>query len=130
MQVTDPETKRKVIGHTFIEVFEQEAKQVGDAEFLLQGTLYPDVIESISFKGTPPARFFSLETRTKHTAHALLSRCAALAPLAHAQARLQRSRPTMCVPLRLFLPVLADTDVLPGSCRFGTYRTSVGCCPT
>ena len=50
-QVTDPEKKRKVIGHTFIEVFEQEAKQVGDAEFLLQGTLYPDVIESISCTG-------------------------------------------------------------------------------
>ena len=50
-QVTDPEAKRKIIGHTFIEVFEVEAKSVGDAEFLLQGTLYPDVIESISFKG-------------------------------------------------------------------------------
>jgi len=49
--VTDPEKKRKIIGNTFIEVFEVEAKKFGDAEFLLQGTLYPDVIESISFKG-------------------------------------------------------------------------------
>lgn len=53
--VTDPERKRKIIGETFIEVFEQEAAQVGDAEFLAQGTLYPDVIESISFHGGPSA---------------------------------------------------------------------------
>jgi GMP synthase (glutamine-hydrolysing) len=52
-QVADPEAKRKIIGHTFIEVFEKEAVQVGDAQFLLQGTLYPDVIESVSFKGRP-----------------------------------------------------------------------------
>jgi GMP synthase (glutamine-hydrolysing) len=44
--VTDPEQKRKVIGETFIRVFEQAAKSVGDARFLVQGTLYPDVIES------------------------------------------------------------------------------------
>ncbi|MEW6613024.1 MAG: glutamine-hydrolyzing GMP synthase [Pseudomonadota bacterium] len=49
--VTDPEEKRKIIGRTFIEVFEAEAKQIGDVQFLAQGTLYPDVIESISFKG-------------------------------------------------------------------------------
>ncbi len=49
--VTDPETKRKIIGVTFIEVFEQEAKEFSDAAFLAQGTLYPDVIESVSFKG-------------------------------------------------------------------------------
>ena len=48
--VTDPEQKRRIIGHTFIEVFEQQAKQ-GGARFLGQGTLYPDVIESVSFKG-------------------------------------------------------------------------------
>lgn len=53
--VTDPERKRKIIGETFIEVFEQEAKKVGDAKFLAQGTLYPDVIESISFHGGPSA---------------------------------------------------------------------------
>ena len=49
--VTDPETKRKAIGRVFIEVFEDEAKKVKDAKFLVQGTLYPDVIESVSHKG-------------------------------------------------------------------------------
>src|SRR5262249_1823250 len=49
--VKDPEQKRKIIGREFIAVFEEEAKKVGDAEFLVQGTLYPDVIESVSFKG-------------------------------------------------------------------------------
>jgi GMP synthase (glutamine-hydrolysing) len=51
--VSDPETKRKLIGATFIEVFEEEAKKVGGADFLAQGTLYPDVIESVSFIGGP-----------------------------------------------------------------------------
>jgi GMP synthase (glutamine-hydrolysing) len=49
--VTDPEDKRKIIGKTFIDVFEQEAKGLGGADFLAQGTLYPDVIESVSFRG-------------------------------------------------------------------------------
>jgi len=49
--VTDPETKRKIIGKLFIEVFEREAKKIGKVDFLAQGTLYPDVIESTSFKG-------------------------------------------------------------------------------
>ncbi|MDR1976012.1 MAG: glutamine-hydrolyzing GMP synthase [Campylobacteraceae bacterium] len=49
--VTDPEQKRKIIGHTFIEVFEKEAKKYDDIAFLAQGTLYPDVIESVSVKG-------------------------------------------------------------------------------
>jgi GMP synthase (glutamine-hydrolysing) len=49
--VTDPEDKRKIIGKTFIDVFEQEANRLGGADFLAQGTLYPDVIESVSFKG-------------------------------------------------------------------------------
>lgn len=49
--VEDPEQKRKIIGNTFIEVFEEEAGKLTDARFLLQGTLYPDVIESVSFKG-------------------------------------------------------------------------------
>lgn len=49
--VTDPERKRKIIGHEFIAIFEEEAKKFTDAEFLAQGTLYPDVIESVSFKG-------------------------------------------------------------------------------
>src|ERR1700733_3194838 len=51
--VTDPELKRKTIGRLFIDVFEAEAKKIGGAEFLAQGTLYPDVIESVSFTGGP-----------------------------------------------------------------------------
>jgi GMP synthase (glutamine-hydrolysing) len=51
--VTDPELKRKFIGKTFIDVFESEARKIGGAEFLAQGTLYPDVIESVSFTGGP-----------------------------------------------------------------------------
>ena len=53
--ITDPEQKRKSIGNTFIKVFEEEAKRLGDFTFLAQGTLYPDVIESVSFKGGPSA---------------------------------------------------------------------------
>jgi len=49
----DPEKKRKTIGKLFIDVFEEEAKKIGGAEFLAQGTLYPDVIESVSFTGGP-----------------------------------------------------------------------------
>ncbi|OGL45934.1 MAG: glutamine-hydrolyzing GMP synthase, partial [Candidatus Schekmanbacteria bacterium RBG_16_38_10] len=49
--VTDPEKKRKIIGKKFIRVFEREARKLGKIEFLSQGTLYPDVIESVSFKG-------------------------------------------------------------------------------
>jgi GMP synthase (glutamine-hydrolysing) len=51
--LTDPEAKRKFIGATFIDVFEAEAKKIGGAAFLAQGTLYPDVIESVSFTGGP-----------------------------------------------------------------------------
>ena len=51
--VEDPERKRKIIGATFIDVFEAEAKKIGGADFLAQGTLYPDVIESVSFTGGP-----------------------------------------------------------------------------
>ncbi|NWH07155.1 MAG: glutamine-hydrolyzing GMP synthase [Alphaproteobacteria bacterium] len=51
--VADPEQKRKIIGATFIDVFEAEARRIGGAEFLAQGTLYPDVIESVSFSGGP-----------------------------------------------------------------------------
>ncbi len=49
--VSDPETKRKIIGKTFIDVFEEEANKYGPFDYLAQGTLYPDVIESISFSG-------------------------------------------------------------------------------
>jgi len=51
--VTDPEEKRKAIGATFIDVFDAEAKRIGGVEFLAQGTLYPDVIESVSATGGP-----------------------------------------------------------------------------
>jgi GMP synthase (glutamine-hydrolysing) len=51
--VSEPEAKRKAIGRVFIEVFEAEAKKLGGAAFLAQGTLYPDVIESVSFTGGP-----------------------------------------------------------------------------
>jgi GMP synthase (glutamine-hydrolysing) len=51
--VSDPETKRKIIGRLFIDVFQKYAGQIDGAEFLAQGTLYPDVIESVSFSGGP-----------------------------------------------------------------------------
>jgi GMP synthase (glutamine-hydrolysing) len=51
--IDEPEAKRKTIGRLFIDVFEAEAKKIGGAEFLAQGTLYPDVIESVSFSGGP-----------------------------------------------------------------------------
>src|SRR5258708_30956639 len=49
--VSDPETKRKIIGNEFIAIFEEEAHKIGPVDFLVQGTLYPDVIESVSVKG-------------------------------------------------------------------------------
>ena len=51
--IIDPEEKRKIIGNTFVDIFEEEAKKIGGARFLAQGTLYPDVIESVSFLGGP-----------------------------------------------------------------------------
>jgi GMP synthase (glutamine-hydrolysing) len=51
--VTDPEAKRKIIGKLFIDVFDEEAEKLGGADFLAQGTLYPDVIESVSATGGP-----------------------------------------------------------------------------
>ncbi len=51
--ISDPEQKRKTIGRLFIETFEAEAKRIGGADYLVQGTLYPDVIESVSFTGGP-----------------------------------------------------------------------------
>jgi GMP synthase (glutamine-hydrolysing) len=49
--VVDPERKRRIIGHLFIDIFEEEAQRIGGVDFLVQGTLYPDVIESVSVKG-------------------------------------------------------------------------------
>ncbi|HJX33640.1 MAG TPA: glutamine-hydrolyzing GMP synthase [Desulfatiglandales bacterium] len=58
-RVTEPEKKRKIIGREFISVFERKAKELGKARYLAQGTLYPDVIESVSFKGGPSAKIKS-----------------------------------------------------------------------
>ncbi|MDC1060250.1 glutamine-hydrolyzing GMP synthase [Alphaproteobacteria bacterium] len=58
-KIRDPEKKRKIIGKTFIEVFEKEAKKIRNVEFLAQGTLYPDIIESIPFFGGPTAKIKS-----------------------------------------------------------------------
>ncbi|MBC8317635.1 MAG: glutamine-hydrolyzing GMP synthase [Desulfobulbaceae bacterium] len=54
--IVDPEEKRKLIGYGFIKIFEEEAKKLGDVNYLAQGTLYPDVIESVSFRGTAPIK--------------------------------------------------------------------------
>ncbi len=53
--ITDPETKRKTIGHVFIEAFEEAIREIGEVHFLGQGTLYPDVIESVNIAGNPSA---------------------------------------------------------------------------
>jgi GMP synthase (glutamine-hydrolysing) len=66
--VADPEKKRKVIGNEFIRVFEEEAKKLKGVEFLAQGTLYPDVIESVSFKGP------SATIKSHHNVGGLLKR--------------------------------------------------------
>ena len=54
--ITDPEEKRKRIGRGFIEIFEREAHKIGQVDFLVQGTIYPDVIESLSFRGAAPIK--------------------------------------------------------------------------
>lgn len=54
--ISDPEIKRKRIGLGFIKIFEEEAKKIGDVKYLAQGTLYPDVIESVSFRGEAPIK--------------------------------------------------------------------------
>ncbi len=66
--VIEPEKKRKIIGNTFIEVFDNEAKKFSDTEFLVQGTLYPDVIESVSVKGS------SVTIKTHHNVGGLPER--------------------------------------------------------
>ena len=58
-KISDPESKRKIIGKTFIKVFEKEAKKIKGVDYLAQGTLYPDIIESISFFGGPTAKIKS-----------------------------------------------------------------------
>ena len=66
--VIDPEKKRKIIGNSFIEIFEHEASKIPDAQFLVQGTLYPDVIESVSVKGA------SVTIKTHHNVGGLPER--------------------------------------------------------
>ncbi len=63
--ITDPEEKRKIIGATFIDVFDKEAQRIGGVEFLAQGTLYPDVIESVA---APPGAPASPSSRTTMSA--------------------------------------------------------------
>ena len=57
--IANPERKRKIIGNTFIKVFEKEAKKIINVKYLAQGTLYPDVVESVSFFGGPSAKIKS-----------------------------------------------------------------------
>jgi GMP synthase (glutamine-hydrolysing) len=67
----DPEQKRKIIGKTFIDVFADEAAKRGDIKYLAQGTLYPDVIESLSPMGGP-----SVTIKSHHNVGGLKTRCA------------------------------------------------------
>ena len=67
--VAEPEEKRRIIGRTFVEVFEEEAQKLGGADFLAQGTLYPDVIESVSPRGGP-----SVTIKTHHNVGGLPER--------------------------------------------------------
>jgi GMP synthase (glutamine-hydrolysing) len=67
--ITDPETKRKTIGRLFIEIFDEQAAKLGTVDYLVQGTLYPDVIESVSFKGGP-----SVVIKTHHNVGGLPER--------------------------------------------------------
>jgi GMP synthase (glutamine-hydrolysing) len=78
--VTDPEKKRKIIGNEFIKVFEEEAKKMGRVDFLAQGTLYPDVIESVSSVSTASAKI-----KTHHNVGGLPSKMtlSLLEPLRH-----------------------------------------------
>ena len=57
--ISDPEKKRKIIGKTFIKIFEKEAKKIKNIKFLAQGTLYPDIIESKSFSGSKTSKIKS-----------------------------------------------------------------------
>ena len=89
--VEDPEIKRKTIGKLFIDVFEEEARKIGGAEFLAQGTLYPDVIESVSFTGGP-----SVTIKSHHNVGGLPERMnmKLVEPLARiVQGRSARARP-------------------------------------
>ncbi|MER3632090.1 MAG: GMP synthase (glutamine-hydrolyzing), partial [Blastocatellia bacterium] len=73
--ITDPEEKRKIIGRKFIEIFEREAVSVGDAKWLVQGTLYPDVIESVSLRGA------SVTIKTHHNVGGLPEKMRLIEPL-------------------------------------------------
>ena len=99
--VTDPEEKRRIIGRTFIEVFEREAKTIPGARYLAQGTLYPDVIESVSIKGP------SAVIKTHHNVGGLpeklgprADRAGARALQGRGPAARSRARPAARVPER------------------------------
>ena len=100
--VTDPEKKRKTIGRLFIDVFDAEAKKIGGADFLAQGTLYPDVIESVSFTGGP-----SVTIKSHHNVGGLPERMnmKLVEPLARTvQGRSPRARPRTRPPRNLRRP--------------------------
>ena len=127
--VTDPEAKRKFIGGEFIAVFEEEANKLGGADFLAQGTLYPDVIESVSFTGGP-----SVTIKSHHNVGGLPERMnmALVEPLARiVQGRgaraWARAGPAQCRPssaaipfpgpgLAIRMPRRSDAGTLATSC--------------
>jgi GMP synthase (glutamine-hydrolysing) len=93
--VEDPEQKRKTIGKLFIDVFEAEAKKIGGAEFLAQGTLYPDVIESVSFTGGPSVTIKSHHNVGAHEHEA--RRAAARIVQGRGPRARPRARPARCL---------------------------------
>src|SRR5690606_39791794 len=71
--LTDPEAKRKAIGKVFIDVFDEESKLVTDAKWLGQGTIYPDVIESVSATGGPSATIKDRKSTCLNSSHVKIS---------------------------------------------------------
>jgi GMP synthase (glutamine-hydrolysing) len=100
--VTDPEQKRKTIGRIFVDVFDAEAEKLGKVGFLVQGTLYPDVIESVSFKGGP-----SVVIKTHHNVGGLP----------------EQMKLTLCEPLReLFKDEVREVGATLGMPRHVLWR--------
>ena len=118
----DPETKRKTIGRLFIEVFEEEAKKLGGAQFLAQGTLYPDVIESVSFSGGP-----SVTIKSHHNVGGLPDRMnmQLVEPLRElfkdeVRALGQRQNPSWCLQVRI-------RPRMPAVARLSTHWSASSC---
>ena len=125
--VSDPEEKRKTIGRLFIDVFEAEAKKIGGAEFLAQGTLYPDVIESVSFTGGP-----SVTIKSHHNVGGLpdaheheAGRAAARAVQGRGARARPRARPARGVRRPPSVPRAGPRDPLPR--RDHAARSSTSC---